>query len=277
MGRFSGEGVGGVNMFIDTLILHFQAPLMSFGAPQVDQIGPTGRFPTLSQVAGLLANALGYDHRDWAKTQALQDRLLLASLLVGEGKELPDYQTVDLSQTHLRQPAWTTRGQPEHRDGGPDARFGTHIRFRRYRADASVLAAVTLAPADVRPTLDDLKRGLERPARPLFLGRKNSLPASPVLVGQVVGIVDLATALQAVPTTFPKRWSEIVSGYSGRSKCAEHATEIPIVDERALSVEKRLLTERVVDQRDWQNGIHGGERVVLRYSLSMPPIPEDSA
>ena len=104
---------------MEVLILHLQAPLMSFGSPQVDQIGPTARFPTISQITGLLANALGYKHGDFDRLQALQERLSIASALVREGEELQDYQTVDLGQTHLRNPAWTTRGRTEHRAGGP--------------------------------------------------------------------------------------------------------------------------------------------------------------
>ena len=47
---------------MQVLLLNLQAPLMSFGGPQVDHIGPTGRFPTVSQITGLLGNALGYTH-----------------------------------------------------------------------------------------------------------------------------------------------------------------------------------------------------------------------
>ena len=258
---------------INALILHLQAPLMSFGTTQVDQVGPTGRFPALSQVAGLLANALGHDHRDWAKTQALQDRLSLASLLVQAGRELPDYQTVDLSQTHLREPAWTTRGRPEHRQGGPDARYGTHIRYRRYRADASVLVALTLSPAEMAPTLRDLERALEAPARPLCIGRKCCLPASPVLVGSISAMADLEAALKAVPGTYPRRW-EVIAGHRHDGS---FLVQVPVADERTLSKEKRLQTERVVDQRDWRNARHGGERVVMKHRITLPHMEGGAA
>lgn len=256
---------------MDALILHLEAPLMSFGGPQVDQIGPTGRFPTLSQIAGLLANALGYDHRDWANTQSLQDRLSLASLLLQPGRELPDYQTVDLGQEHLRNPAWTTRGKTEHRDGGAEARFGTHIRFRRFRADASVLVAVALAnPAD-SPGIADLASALERPARPLYLGRKPCLPSSPVLVGIIDDAASLAEALQTVPSRFPDRWSTIAPI---RSMDGEFPAELPIANGQLLDAADRARLERTVDQRDWQNGQHGGERVVLRKPLRLVSIGE---
>ncbi len=254
------------------LILHLQAPLMSFGGPQIDQIGPTGRFPTLSQIAGLLANALGYDHRNWDRTQALQDRLRVGSALVREGRELPDYQTVDLGQEHLRNPGWTTNGRAEHRDGG-DARFGTHIRYRRYRADSNVLTAVALDPADEAPTLTDLRAALDRPARPLFLGRKPCLPATPVLVGLIEAVDCLADALARAPAAFPNRWAEIERGDAS----PEPEIELPIADERTLSDSKRLQALRVIDRRDWRNRLHGGERVVLRRRMKLGNVTEDKS
>ena len=64
------------------LLLHLHAPLMSFGGPRVDHIGPTGRFPTVSQMTGLFGNALGYTHGDGERLQSLQDRLSIASALL---------------------------------------------------------------------------------------------------------------------------------------------------------------------------------------------------
>ena len=245
------------------LILHLQAPLMSFGGPQVDQIGPTGQFPTTSQITGLFANALGYTHRDVDRLQALQRRLSFASVLVREGEELQDYQTVDLGQTHLRSPAWTTHGNAEHRDGGPEARYGTHIRFRRYRADASVLTAVSLSSADEAPTLSQVGDALVTPARPLFIGRKPCLPSTRLLVGIVDDTSSLTEALERVPAIFADRWPEI-----GR-KLLELKAEWPVVDDRALSPKARLATHRVTDCRDWRNQLHGGERVVARGTLTL--------
>lgn len=256
-----------------TLILHLQAPLMSFGGPQVDQIGPTGRFPTISQVTGLLANALGYRHGDFHRLQALQDRLSLASALVSEGEEVQDYQTVDLGQAHLRSPSWTTRGHTEHRTGSPGARYGTHIRFRRYRADASVLAAISLSPPDETPMLSNLSEALALPARPVFIGRKSCLPSTRMLVGIVERAKSLKRALASVPVIFPDRWAEII----GDNTAAELVAEWPIADEPIFSPEERLWTYRVTDQRDWRNQLHGGERVVRSGRLTLQgTVAEDA-
>lgn len=250
---------------MNALILHLQAPLMSFGGPQIDHIGPTGRVPTLSQIAGMLANALGYDHAEWRRTQELQDRLAIASALLREGRELEDYQTVYLGQSHLRDPGWTTRGASERRDGDGDSSAGTHIRHRRYRAESSVLTAAALDRAGEAPTLADLGAALERPARPLFLGRKPCLPAAPVLVGVVEDAADPEDALARAPSAFPDRWNEISrQGIEDDPEC-----EIPVDDERALSESDRLRTGRVVDLRDWRSRLHGGERAVLRRRTAL--------
>ena len=258
---------------MQALILHLQAPLMSFGVPQVDQIGPTGRFPTISQITGLFANALGYSHGDFDRLQALQARLSIASALVREGEELQDYQTVDLGQAHLRNPSWTTQGSTEHREGGLEARYGTHIRFRRYRADASVLSSISLSPADEKPTLNDIENALMAPARPLFIGRKPCLPSTRLFIGIVADADSLTDALTRVPDTFPGRWSEIADGHGRATVMAEW----PQDDDRALSPVARLATHRVIDRRDWRNQLHGGERVVARGTLVLGRLqPQDS-
>ena len=247
------------------LILHLDAPLMSFGGPQVDQIGPTGQFPTVSQITGMFANALGYRHGDAGRLQALQARLSVASVLLRSGEEIEDYQTVDLGQTHLRSPAWTTRGRTEHRYGGLDARYGTHIRFRRYRAGASVLSAVSLAPDDEAPTLEAVGHALNTPARPLFIGRKPCLPATPVFVGIVDCAAHLIDALSRVPTEFPGWWAAV----PGNAAMGSLPAEWPVESEYGLSPKDRPAARRVVDRRDWRNQLHGGERVVVRQPITL--------
>ena len=243
---------------------------MSFGGPQVDHIGNTGMFPTLSQITGLCGNALGYCHGDSDRLQGLQDRLRLASVVLREGREIEDYQTVDLGQDHLRRPGWTTRGRPEHRDGGLDAKFGTHIRLRPYRADAAVLAAIALSPEEGDPSPAGLAAALDRPARPLFLGRKACLPAEPIVFGLLDDAPDLVGALHSAPRAFPERWVTV----DGHSDSAEFLAEWPVDDEGGLSRSERARTQRVVDQRVWRHQLHGGERVVMRGRLALGR-PED--
>lgn len=248
---------------MQALVLHLQAPLMSFGGAQVDQIGPTGEFPTLSQTTGLLANALGYTHGDTERLQALQDRLSVASALVCAGSELEDYQTVDLGQPHLRNPAWTTRGRAEHRAGGPAAKYGTHIRYRRFRAGANVISALGLTTS-ASPTLGEISAALMTPARPLFIGRGPCVPSTPLLVGSIEDAVDLVDALRRAPAVFPERWAEIGQGSDGD---LELRAEWPVDDRTGLLA--NASTHAVIDRRDWLNRLHSGERVVARGPLKL--------
>jgi CRISPR system Cascade subunit CasD len=160
---------------MDCLILRFDAPLMSFGAVVVDQINPVWRFPGRSMLAGLLGNALGWDHRDVDRLQHLQERLRFAARWDAEPVPFTDYQTVELGQPFMVDTGWTTRGRREDRKGG-SAATGTHQRWRDFWANGVATVAIALDGED-SPTLDDLERALQRPARPLFIGRKPCLPA----------------------------------------------------------------------------------------------------
>lgn len=165
---------------MDVLLLRLDAPLMSFGGTVVDQINTTRDFPGRAMLAGLLGNALGYDHREAERLDALQSRVRWAAREDQPGRPFLDYQTVNLTAPFMLE-GWTTRGAPEGRKGGDNA---TAIRYRHYLADAVYVVAVSLLPGD-GPDLGALDRAVQRPARPLFLGRKCCLPSTPLRYGRV--------------------------------------------------------------------------------------------
>jgi CRISPR system Cascade subunit CasD len=240
---------------MDALILRFDAPLMSFGGVMVDQHNITDRFPGLSLFAGLLANALGWQHRDFDRIGRLQERLLLASRWDIPGESIIDYHTVDLGQPKMREKGWTTRGEPEHRDGG-DAKFGTHQRYRHYWANGVLTSALAVGDADETPTLAELEAALRRPARPLFFGRKTCLPSAPILMGRQTG-ADLLAMLQAVP----------------RAVCPQRPVTVPMPARwpAELGQAQEAQLHPVYDQRDWKNQWHAGSRQVAEG-----PLPEGS-
>jgi len=222
------------------LILRLEAPLIAFGGVLVDEEGVVSRFPGRSLLTGLFANALGWDQSEAEPHQALQARLRFAARIAREGQPLIDFHTVDLGRRPLAQDGWTTRGVPEKRDGG-DAGTATHIRRRHYRADGTVVVALTLDPPDDSPTLDDLAAALAEPARPLFLGRKTCLPSVYLLAGWVEA-ESLCAALarpldDEPPGDQPARWP---------------------VDDPA-PVGRAVM---VCDERDWRNQIHVGRRTM---------------
>ncbi|CAH2603745.1 Type I-E CRISPR-associated protein Cas5/CasD [Rhodovastum atsumiense] len=237
---------------MEVLLLRLEAPLMAFGGPQIDAHGGTRDLPGLSLLIGLFGNALGWTHADSTRLQRLQARLAIAGALVRAGEVVTDYQTVDLGQPWMVNTGWTTRGQREERGKG-EATRGTHIRLRQYLADAAVLVAARLDPDDEAPTLADLAAALAKPARPLFIGRKPCLPSTPIVRGMVTAPTLRAAVLAAVAEESDAEALVTVEwpaweGWPGADPLAREP-------------------ERVVDQRDWANQFHSGERTVFRARL----------
>ena len=229
---------------MQVLILRLAGPLMSFGNVAIDEIRPTLQLPARSMLTGLLANALGLDHRDVDGLQRLQERLRFAARLDRRGSLLRDYQTARLNK---KDPLWTTRGIPADRAGGGstwDAHgFGTVERERYYLADAAVTVALTLVPAEEAPNLAALEAALRRPERPLFIGRKGCPPSRPLL-DRVVAAESLVAALDQVPPAGPTRVT----------------TEVVVIeteDEPGEPEAQRVIA--VADRRDWRLGLHAGQ------------------
>ncbi|RME48228.1 MAG: type I-E CRISPR-associated protein Cas5/CasD [Chloroflexi bacterium] len=232
------------------LILRLDAPLMSFGGVMIDQHGFIERFPGTSLLTGLVANALGWHHGDFEQLQALQERLQYASRWDVPPERLVDYHTVDLGQPKMREPGWTTRGETEHRAGGPVAKYGTHIRYRHHWADGLMTVALAL-DGKGGPDLEAVHRALVQPARPLFLGRKACLPARPLLDPEPVRRgPNLLAILQAVP-----RWDRF-----GRLQTTPGRTEACWPVELGFPVGTRGEIRHVYDLRDWLNQLPAGSR-----------------
>ncbi len=239
------------------LLLRFDAPLVSFGAPAVDQNGVVQAFPTLSLLVGLLGNALGWDHRDVDALEGLQARLRYAARIDRRGEALVDYQTVDLGTDWMRAETagWTTRGRIAERGGASGE--GTHQRFRHYRADSLHTLAVSLT-GDGPPTLDALVAALREPARPLFIGRKTCLPAAPLLLG-VVEARSLLAALASAP--------RVQRGDAGLLPASWWESDDP----GDASGDSRVVA--VTDERDWRNRIHVGRRLMREGHVDPPEAP----
>ncbi len=241
------------------LVLRLDAPLMSFGAPIIDNYGQTERYMSASALAGLLANALGLDHRQAQETQRLQSRLRFAQRCDRPGRLVTDFQTVALGQEFMKSEcAWTTWGRLDERKGGPGAREGTHIRYRDHLADAVYTLAFRLEPVHEAPGLDECAQALERPARPLFIGRKPCLPAGPLLL-QRKNAPSPLDALLRVPRVDRAR-----SGIDEREGLP--AWWSPEDGGPQIDPSREI---RVTDHRDWANQIHCGERVI-RHGLIFP-------
>ena len=133
-----------------------------------------------------------------------------------------------------------TWGAPEGRDGASyDA---PHRRRRDYLCDAEALVVCRLAPGSGPDTealdTDTLAAALDRPARPLFLGRKPCLPARRLFAGWVEGETAHAALATALTRAARAQWPE---------------DESPGGDRR----------HELADLRNWRSGMHGGSRPVI--------------
>lgn len=252
MGRVAGDGV--THRF---LVLRLEAPLMSFGSAAVDQINPTDPLPGRSMLTGLIANALGWDHAEHERLGRLQARLRFGARADRPGNELLDYHTVDLGQDFMLadRVGWTTWGRRDERKGGLDTKTGTHIRYRYYRAEAVVTVVLRLDPLDDDPSLDAVADALAEPARPLFLGRKTCLPASPIFRGFVEARDELDALVRRVPLQPSAGLADPVLTWvpPGGEGGDAHGVD-------AGSPLGRIL--QLHDERDWRNQVHLGTRAM---------------
>jgi len=232
---------------MEIIVLRFDAPLMSFGGPIVDNYGFTQNFPAASMLAGLIANSLGLDHKESDSIQRIQERLRFAARLDRTGTPIVDYQTVDLGQEFMCDTGWTTRGERERRKGGGAGQM-THIRYRYYLAGAISTVVLTLNPADEEPSLGVIYEALREPVRPLFIGRKNCLPASLILLDRFHD-TSLVHALS-------------VTG-------VEASVKVPAQWPYEEEIKEESMVVSIVDEKDWKNQIHCGERLVRRGIIEL--------
>lgn len=236
------------------IIIRLDAPLVSFGAPSVDQHGVVQQFPALSMLVGLIGNALGWHHGDFDRLERLQERVRYAARIDRPGEALIDYQTVALGAEWMRAECagWTTRGRIAER-GGLFSN-GTHQRYRHYRADSLHTVALALT-GNQPPSVDDVAAALREPARPLFIGRKCCLPAAPLFV-DVVDVDSLAGALSLTPRTRRTAVGKLLACWPDND------------DVGATPGDSRIVA--VTDERDWANRIHVGRRFMREGHVNPP-------
>lgn len=229
------------------LVLRLASPLIAFGGEAIDNLGVIRDFPALSMVTGLIANALGWDRSQAQEHNRLQARLRMGCVLAPGAQRVQDFQTAQLAKDDK---GWTTWGTPEERAGGSGTYAGPHLRYRDYHADLTAWVALTLLPAEEEPTLQTIAQALDKPARPLFIGRKPCLPTDRLVAGWKEA-ADLRSALQAIvdaqPSTKPKPWPAQWPDGEGHQP-----------GDRVLDV---------CDERNWHTQLHGGWRPVRQGLL----------
>lgn len=260
------------------LILTLEAPMVAFGGEAIDNRGVVRDFPALSMLTGLIANALGWDRTEGARLDALQARIDFAAARLRPGHRRQEYQTARLFE---REAGWTTRGRPEGRAPSPsfawDARWEaergerakslTHQRQRDFDADACTVVALTLTSSHDGPGLPEVEEALQRPERPLFIGRKPCLPSGPICGAEPVtapsppAALAEALARQGLVAKVRLQWSPAPQDRPGQS----HK-----LGAMRLHTERR---HRIADIRRHVAGVHGGSREVAEGVLILDEQP----
>ena len=236
---------------MDFLVLRFRGPMMSFGDVAVDEQRPIDRFPGVSMVTGLVANALGWDWSETEKLQALQDRLVLAVREDLAGERLREYQTVALPG---KGGLFVTHSIPCSRNLDKPM---TVQKYLSYWANSLITCFIALTGLGT-PTLDEVACALKKPARPLFLGRKTCLPTEPVFRGEIFGAESPEEAVLRSCQLDKRPLKFVESPHS----CV---VEWPY-DGRTVVSQSEIFERR--DLKQWKNNIHGGSRLVVRRMVS---------
>jgi CRISPR system Cascade subunit CasD len=140
-----------------TVLLRLEGPLQSWGYDSNFDTRATGLFPTKSGIIGMICAALGIDREENVSEIS---KLRVGVRIDRPGQLLWDFQTADTGE-------------------GDNGKY--HYIFRKeYLADASFLAGVEVVD-DIAAAV--LKDALLNPWYPLYLGRKNCVPAKPVFAG----------------------------------------------------------------------------------------------
>lgn len=274
----------------DHLILTLEAPMIAFGGEAIDNRGVVRDFPARSMLTGLIANALGWDRTEGAALDALQARIDFAAARPREGHRSQEYQTARLFE---KDAGWTTRGRPEGRASSPSftwddrweaergqrAKSLTHQRYRDFDADGRLIVALTLDPAEDGPGLDEVSAALNRPERPLFIGRKPFIPSGPICAGSplaapsAIHALALALVLEGASGTVGVQWSPGGSDVPGAARdLVVPEMAWPARDGATLPAVVALRTERrarVADERRHIAGVHGGSREVAQGALAI--------
>ncbi|MCA3104352.1 MAG: type I-E CRISPR-associated protein Cas5/CasD [Rhodocyclaceae bacterium] len=234
------------------LVLRLAAPLIAFGGEAIDNRGVIRDFPALSMLTGLIANALGWDRANHELHNRLQERLRMGTALEPGSRRLQDFQTAELGASDS---GWTTWGQPEERRGGAGSYASPHLRYRDYQADFRGWVVLALQPADEAPTLSAIADALDRPVRPLFIGRKACVPSERL----VAGWQDSDNVLGALRALVNEHVSPGAEGW--RVQWPE--------GEGAMEPNRRM---DICDERNWTSGLHGGWRPVYEAIVGAQEI-----
>ena len=244
------------------ILLQLRGPMMSFGGVQVHQRFPTGRLPSRSMIVGMLAAALGIRRHEGHKLNALASRVSYACRAEMDSRIMEDYHVADLGLPHmLSENAWSLSGARKVRTGS--VKEEKVIQRKEYLTDSSVFVALRIEPnAGIAPGpitseartwanslhIREVVEALQRPAFPLYIGRKTCVPSRPVL--EAVTTAEMMEAVGLLPEQGYTLRGDEVPRYASTGERVEAMQRLKVVTASGSSVEEAQMSDRVAGIRD---------------------------
>lgn len=211
-----------------TVLLRLSAPLQAYGTTSQWEERATAVRPTKSAAVGLIANALGYEfdddltdlrHLEFAVRADRPGHLMTDQQSAGGG-HFPATAFTPAEPGTAVPGKWYGAARSPIADAEGTLRASwkpgdrtTVLINKQYVADAAFLAGLSTPHQDLA---DQITAALERPYRPLYLGRRSCPPGQPIAHGITphgpTSWPDLVPLLPEATTTRPRAWVETAPG-----------------------------------------------------------------
>jgi len=181
----------------NTLLLRLEGPFQAWGNNSKFIIRRTMGAPTKSGVLGLICCAMGVRRENSREElQKLNGKLAMGVRIDRPGTRWWDYHTVGAKYGILQAAGGIKKNDKTKK---PE----TLVTRREYLCDASFLVVLQGDPSEI----ELVRRALENPVWPVFLGRKSCPPSMPIVARPArnedwtnpMDCRDLVTALETVP------------------------------------------------------------------------------
>lgn len=231
------------------LLFHLYGPMASWGDTAVGEFRPSHGHPTRSAVLGLVAAALGIRRHEEDRLHALEKSCLVAVRLDAPGEVLRDYHTTQVPPEQRKVRHYTRRDELNA------SKLHTILSTRDYRTDAAATIALSATDSPLFQ-LQQMADALQRPALPLYLGRK-SCPLALPLAPRIVQTNDLKAAFSAYPpvTEQLKKMTGKLHQYSQGIPLTDHVQYYWEEDETTPGIKSQMIysrRDRLRNRKRWQ-------------------------
>ena len=218
------------------LVLRLEGALQSWGESSKWDHRDSSPFPTKSGIIGLLGCAMGMERND-ERLVELDGAITMAVRADRHGTRLVDFQTVTGFPLRIA-------------NGKPRSNGNTIISSREYLQDACFTVFLDIKPA----WREKIIAALKAPIWAIYLGRKNCIPSSPVMLEYTNDYVSLMDAVQRYPAA---RRSINPMEY-------EIDEEIPELLSYSRSDKRVSSTREFSLRRVWRGTVRGSENVSIQ-------------